>query len=63
MIETGRLRLRSWRGEDLAPFHAICSDPQVMATLGPVMSLAEKIVVSIVMVACFLVLALSDAPW
>ena len=41
MIETGRLRLRSWRAEDLAPFHAICSDPQVMATLGPVMSLAE----------------------
>lgn len=41
MIETPRLRLRSWRAEDLDPFHAICSDPQVMATLGPVMTVAE----------------------
>lgn len=40
-IETPRLRLRSWRPADLVPFHAICSDPQVMATLGPVMSRAE----------------------
>lgn len=38
MIEIGRLRLRSWREDDLAPFHAICADPVVMATLGPVMS-------------------------
>mgnify|MGYP001390940754 CR=1 FL=1 len=38
MIETGRLILREWRDEDIAPFHAICSDPQVMATLGPLMS-------------------------
>ena len=36
-----RLILRSWREEDLAPFHAICSDPQVMATLGPVMDREE----------------------
>ena len=33
--------MRSWRESDLAPFHAICSDPDVMATLGPMMSLAE----------------------
>lgn len=36
-IESPRLVLRSWRDDDLAPFHAICSDPQVMATLGPAM--------------------------
>ena len=40
-IETGRLVLRSWRAEDLEPFHAICSDPLVMATLGPLLSLDE----------------------
>lgn len=33
--------MRSWRDEDLAPFHAICSDPDVMATLGPVMDRAQ----------------------
>ena len=36
-IETERLVLRSWRAEDRAPFAAICADPQVMATLGPVL--------------------------
>ena len=41
MIETGRLTLREWRAEDLAPFHAICSDPAVMATLGPLMTYDE----------------------
>lgn len=35
MIETARLRMRSWRDEDVGPFQAICSDPEVMATLGP----------------------------
>lgn len=35
MIRTERLVMRSWRDEDVAPFQAICSDPQVMATLGP----------------------------
>ena len=34
MIETERLVMRSWRDEDVAPFQAICSDPEVMATLG-----------------------------
>lgn len=41
MIETARLRMRSWRGDDLAPFHAICADPAVMATLGPVLDRAQ----------------------
>ncbi len=38
MIETERLTLREWRDADRAPFHAMSSDPRVMATLGPVMS-------------------------
>ena len=38
MIETGRLILREWRGEDAAAFQAINSDPLVMATLGPLMT-------------------------
>ena len=37
-LETERLLLRSWRAADLDPFAAICADPQVMATLGPVMN-------------------------
>ncbi|MFN5902481.1 MAG: GNAT family N-acetyltransferase [Novosphingobium sp.] len=40
-LETERLVLRSWRDKDLAPFHAVCSDPEVMAMLGPVMSRDE----------------------
>ncbi|MCZ8018920.1 GNAT family N-acetyltransferase [Novosphingobium sp.] len=40
-LETERLVLRSWRDADLDPFHAVCSDPEVMATLGPVMSRDE----------------------
>src|SRR3546814_13656213 len=35
MIETDRLVMRPWRDEDIAPFQRICSDPEVMATLGP----------------------------
>ena len=41
MIATARLTLREWRAEDIGPFHAICSDPAVMATLGPLMTLDE----------------------
>ena len=41
-LETERLVLRSWLGEDRAPFAAICADPQVMATLGPVMDRAQS---------------------
>ncbi|AMU94072.1 hypothetical protein AOA14_05570 [Sphingopyxis terrae subsp. terrae NBRC 15098] len=40
MIETERLVLRSWRESDLAPFQQICSDPDVMATLGPPLDMA-----------------------
>jgi RimJ/RimL family protein N-acetyltransferase len=40
-IETERLILRSWREEDLDPFAAMCADPQVMATLGPMLSRDE----------------------
>ena len=40
-LETDRLVLRSWREDDAIAFHAINSDPEVMATLGPVMSLDE----------------------
>jgi len=35
MIETQRLLMRPWRDDDVVPFQAICSDPAVMATLGP----------------------------
>ena len=41
-IETARLRLRSWYEYDRAPFAAICADPRVMATLGPVMDRSES---------------------
>ena len=41
VVETERLVLREWRDDDLEPFHAICSDPEVMATLGPVMTMPE----------------------
>ena len=41
VITTERLILRGWRDSDLEPFHAMCSDPRVMATLGPLMTLDE----------------------
>jgi RimJ/RimL family protein N-acetyltransferase len=35
-IETARLRLRTWRESDLAPYARICADPEVMRYLsGP----------------------------
>ncbi|MEY4160102.1 MAG: hypothetical protein RLZZ136_723 [Pseudomonadota bacterium] len=40
-LQTERLILRSWREEDLESFAAICADPLVMATLGPVMNRDE----------------------
>jgi RimJ/RimL family protein N-acetyltransferase len=39
-LETPRLILREWRDEDAVPFQRICSDPEVMATLGPPLDLA-----------------------
>jgi RimJ/RimL family protein N-acetyltransferase len=35
-LETARLVLRDWRDDDLDALHAICADPVVMATIGPV---------------------------
>jgi RimJ/RimL family protein N-acetyltransferase len=34
-LETERLILREWRDDDIAALHALCTDPQVMATIGP----------------------------
>lgn len=42
MIETDRLILRPWEDRDRAPFAAMGRDPEVMATLGPLMSRAES---------------------
>ena len=42
MIETGRLLLRPWEERDRAPYHAIKSDPRVMATLGPMQTRVES---------------------
>ena len=33
-IKTGRLLLRRWRDEDVEPFAAMCSDPEVMRYIG-----------------------------
>jgi RimJ/RimL family protein N-acetyltransferase len=40
-LETARLILREWRAGDVAPFQAICSDPVVMATLGPPLDMTQ----------------------
>lgn len=42
MIETERLLVRVWQDSDRAPFAAMGRDPQVMATLGPLMTRAES---------------------
>ncbi|MBN8814567.1 MAG: GNAT family N-acetyltransferase [Sphingomonas sp.] len=41
MIETDRLILRGWRDGDIAPFHAMGNDAEVMRYLGPPMTLAD----------------------
>lgn len=41
-LRTERLVLRRWREGDRAAFHALNSDPAVMATIGPPMSRAES---------------------
>lgn len=38
MIETERLIIRRWTDADRAPFAAMSADPEVMATLGPLMT-------------------------
>jgi RimJ/RimL family protein N-acetyltransferase len=42
MIETERLLLRGWTDADRVPFHAMCTDPRVMAFIGPLQSRAES---------------------
>jgi RimJ/RimL family protein N-acetyltransferase len=42
-IETERLILREWRDADIEPFAAMCADPRVMETLGPLMSRDETV--------------------
>ncbi|MES2699189.1 MAG: GNAT family N-acetyltransferase [Pseudomonadota bacterium] len=34
-LETDRLLMRGWREGDFAALHALCTDPAVMATIGP----------------------------
>ena len=41
MINAERLILRDWCDADLAPFNAMCRDPEVMAQLGPLQSIDE----------------------
>lgn len=41
MIETERLKLRGWMESDLASFHAMGQDPEVMRYLGPPMSMSD----------------------
>jgi RimJ/RimL family protein N-acetyltransferase len=41
VVATERLILREWREEDAAPWQAICSDPEVMRHLGPLMSMED----------------------
>ncbi len=42
VLTTDRLTLRGWRDDDRASFHEVNSDPQVMATLGPVMTRSQS---------------------
>jgi len=41
-LRTERLLLRAWREADRAAFHAMNADPEVMATIGSVMSRAQS---------------------
>ncbi len=41
-LRTEHLLLRRWRDTDREAFHALNSDPDVMATIGPVMSRSES---------------------
>ena len=41
MIDTERLIVRPWREDDIAPFHAMGRDPEVMRYLGPLATEAE----------------------
>lgn len=37
MIESERLILRAWQADDFEPFAAMCRDPRIMATIGPML--------------------------
>ena len=52
MIETPRLILRGWRERDIAPFHAMGQDPEVMRYLGPLFTADAARVVHDRLVAC-----------
>ena len=52
MIETERLILRPWCEEDRSAFHAMCSDPEVMAFIGAPQSRAESDAAIDRMIAC-----------
>ena len=52
MIETERLWLRPWRQEDVAPFHAMGQDAEVMRYLGPLVTHKEAKAAHDRMVAC-----------
>ena len=41
-LETERLVLRDWRDSDVGDFHRLGSDPEVMRTLGPLMTAEES---------------------
>lgn len=41
-LVTERLRLRRWRAADREPFAALNADPEVMATLGPLLTRAQS---------------------
>jgi len=41
MIRTERLLLRGWRDDDVAPFLALCTDPEVMRYFPAVMTLEQ----------------------
>jgi len=41
VIVTKRLILRDWRDEDRGPWAAMCADPRVMDTIGPLQSRAQ----------------------
>ena len=52
MIETARLILRRWRQADVAPFHAMGQDAEVMRYLGPAPTWAEAQAAHDRMLAC-----------
>lgn len=52
MIETARLLLRGWCERDIAPFHAMGQDAEVMRYLGPAMSIHAARAAHDRMVAC-----------